>query len=215
MHILIVEDTITIAHNEKRFLELEGHTVDVAYDGEKGLELALGNTYDIIILDVMLPKVDGITICKKVREKKKTPIIMTTAKWELEDKGEGFEWGTDDYLVKPYALEELVMRINAIASRTQLPTVYRLTSGIEVLPDEQRITKNGEDVKCTLKEYLLVEYLSQRQWQAISRTDLIDYIWGGDNWENDATLDVYIANVRKKLGKDTIETLKGYGYKIS
>ena len=88
MHILIVEDTTTIANNEKRFLELEGHTVEVANDGEKGLEMALGNTYDIIVLDLMLPKVDGITICKKVREKKKTPIIMTTAKGELEDKGE-------------------------------------------------------------------------------------------------------------------------------
>jgi two-component system, OmpR family, response regulator ArlR len=214
MHILIVEDNKSIAENEKRFLELEGHSVDVAYDWNIGLEKALWNTYDIIILDLMLPWIDWISLCKKLREKKQTPVIMATAKWELEDKGEGFETGADDYIVKPFALEELVMRINAVLKRSELPSVYRF-GDVEVLPDEQRIIKAGEDVKFTHKEFLLIEYLSQRQWQAISRTDLIDYIRGGDSRENDATLDVYIANVRKKLWKDTIETIKGYGYKVN
>lgn len=215
MYILIIEDTTSIAHNEKAFLELEWHTVDLAYDWEEWLRMALDNTYDLIVLDLMLPKVDGIQVCQQLRWKKKTPIIMTTAKWQLEDKGEWFYAGADDYLVKPFALEELVMRINAITKRTELPNVYRLAYDIEVLPDEQRVIKKWEDIKFTLKEYLLIEYLAQRQWQAISRTDLIDYIRWWDTRENDATLDVYIANVRKKLGKESIETIKWYGYKMA
>ena len=213
MHVLIIEDNKTIADNEKRFLETEGFVVDVEYNGRTWLEKALSNTYDIIVLDLMLPEIDWITICKTIREKKKTPIIMATAKWELEDKWEWFETWADDYIVKPFALEELVMRINAILKRTELPNVYRFWD-IELLPNEQRITKNGVDIKCTHKEFLLVEYLAQRKWQAISRTDLIDYIWGWDSWENDSTLDVYIANLRKKLGKDIIETIKWFWYKV-
>lgn len=213
MHVLVVEDNSSIAENEKRFLETEWYTVDVAHDGKIWLEKALKNTYDIIVLDIMLPELDGITVCKMIREKKQTPIIMATAKWELEDKWEWFLTGADDYIVKPFALEELVMRIQAITKRSELPDVYRI-GDIEVLPNEQRISKAWEDIKITHKEFLLIEYLAQRQWQAISRTDLIEYIWWWDGRENDATLDVYIANLRKKLGKDIIETLKWYGYKI-
>lgn len=215
MYILIVEDTKTIASNEKAFLELEWHVVDLAYDWEEWLRMWLDNTYDLIVLDLMLPKVDGIQVCQQLRSKKKTPIIMTTAKWQLEDKWEWFDAGADDYLVKPFALEELVMRINAISKRTELPNVYRLQWDIEILPDEQRVIRQWQDIKCTLKEYLLIEYLAQRPWQAISRTDLIDYIRWGDTRENDGTLDVYIANVRKKLGKNSIETIKWYWYKMS
>lgn len=213
MHVLIIEDNKAIADNEKRFLETEGFVVDVEYNWRTWLDKALANTYDIIVLDLMLPEIDWITICKTVREKKQTPIIMATAKGELEDKWEWFETGADDYIVKPFALEELVMRINAILKRTELPNVYRFWD-IELLPNEQRITKNGTEVKCTHKEFLLVEYLAQRKWQAISRTDLIDYIWWWDSRENDSTLDVYIANLRKKLGKDIIETIKWFWYKI-
>ncbi len=213
MYILIVEDNSSIAKNEQAFLSLEWHTVDIAVDGEEWLRMWLDNTYDLIVLDIMLPKVDWIQVSQQLREKKKTPIIMTTAKWQLEDKGEWFDAWADDYLVKPFALEELVMRINAISKRTELPNVYRLQWDIEILPDEQRVIKQWQDIKFTLKEYLLIEYLAQRQWQAISRTDLIDYIRWWDTRENDSTLDVYIANVRKKLGKEIIETIKGFGYR--
>ena len=139
MHILIIEDNKVIADNEKRFLETEWFTVDVEYNGRTWLEKALSSTYDLIVIDLMLPEVDWITICKTLREKKQTPVIMATAKGELEDKGEWFDIGADDYIVKPFALEELVMRIGAILKRTELPNVYRFWD-IEILPNEQRIT---------------------------------------------------------------------------
>lgn len=214
MRILVVEDNKTIAENEKKFLELEWFSVDVAYDGKQWLHMWLQNTYDLIVLDIMLPEIDGIAMCKGIREKKQTPIIMATAKWELEDKSELFTLWVDDYIVKPFALEELVMRVKAILKRSEVPNVYSFMD-IEVFPDEQRITKSGTDIKCTHKEFLLVEYLAQRKWQAISRTDLIDYIRWWDEREIDSTLDVYMANVRKKLWKDSIETIKWFGYKIA
>ena len=213
MKILLIEDQVQIARNIKRYLELEGFEVDVAHDGKEGLDKALSYVYELMIIDRMLPTMDGVTIAKTVRQKKAVPIIMTTAKWQLEDKGEGFDAGADDYLVKPFALEELLMRIKAILKRSEIPSVYR-RNDIEVLIDEQRVIKDGEEVKLPLKEFLLLEYLAQRMWQAVSRTDLIDYIRWWDSWENDATLDVYVANLRKKLGKDAIETIKGFGYRI-
>lgn len=213
MKILLIEDQVQIARNIKRYLELEWFEVDMVHDGKEGLDKALSQVYELMIIDRMLPSMDGVTIAKTVREKKSVPIIMTTAKWQLEDKGEWYDAGADDYLVKPFALEELLMRIKAILKRTEIPSVYR-RNDIEVLVDEQRVIKWGEEVKLPLKEFLLLEYLVQRMWQAVSRTDLIDYIWWGDSWENDATLDVYVANLRKKLWKDAIETIKGFWYRI-
>ncbi len=214
MKILLIEDQAQIGGNIKRYLELEWFEVDLIADGKEGLDKALSQVYELLIIDRMLPSMDGVTIAKKVREKKTgVPIIMTTAKGQLEDKGEWYDAGADDYLVKPFALEELLMRIKAILKRTELPTVYRFHD-IEVLIDEQRVIKAGKEVKLPLKEFLLLEYVAQRLGQAVSRTDLIDYIRWGDSRENDSTLDVYIANLRKKLGKDVIETIKGFGYRI-
>lgn len=213
MKILLIEDQTQIANNIKRYLELEWFEVDVEHDGKIGLDRALSHVYELFIIDRMLPSMDGVTIAKTIRQKKSVPIIMTTAKWQLEDKGEWFDAGADDYLVKPFALEELLMRIKAILKRSEIPNVYRRYD-IEMLVDEQRVIKAGEEIKLPLKEFLLLEYLAQRMWQAVSRTDLIDYIWGGDSWENDATLDVYVANLRKKLGKEVIETIKGFWYRI-
>ncbi len=214
MKILLIEDQAQIGGNIKRYLELEWFEVDLIGDGKEGLDKALSQVYELLIIDRMLPSMDGVTIAKKVREKKTgVPIIMTTAKGQLEDKGEWYDAGADDYLVKPFALEELLMRIKAILKRTELPTVYRFHD-IEVLIDEQRVIKAGKEVKLPLKEFLLLEYVAQRLGQAVSRTDLIDYIRWGDSRENDSTLDVYIANLRKKLGKDVIETIKGFGYRI-
>ena len=213
MRILIIEDTKTIAQNEQQFLQTYWWEVDIVHDGKEGCERALWFSYDMFIIDRMLPSMDGVSIMSEIRKKKRTPIIMTTAKWQLEDKGGWFDAGADDYLVKPFALEELAMRIQAISKRTEMASVLRI-GDIEIPLDEQRVIKDWMEIKLPLKEYLLIEYLSQRQWQAISRTDLIEYIRGGEWWENDSTLDVYIANVRKKVGKHIIETIKWYGYRV-
>lgn len=213
MKILIIEDQHSIANNEKLYLETEGREVDLAHDWLVWVKKALGAAYDLLVIDWMLPGMSGINIVNEVRKKKKIPIIMTTAKWQIEDKSEWFAEGVDDYLVKPFALEELVMRIKAITKRTELPSVLRF-GNIELLLDEQRVIKNGKEIKLPLKEYLLLEYLLQRQWQAISRTELIEYVWWGDWWENDNGLDVYVANLRKKLGKKTIETIKWFWYRM-
>lgn len=213
MKILIIEDQQNIANNEKKYLETEWREVDVVYDGKEWLQKALGFAYDFVVVDWMLPGVSGVEIVHELRKKKKIPIIMTTAKWQIEDKTEWFVEWVDDYLVKPFALEELVMRIKAIIKRTELPTTFRFWT-IEMLLDEQRVLQNWKEIKLPLKEYLLLEYMLQRQWQAISRTDLIEYVRWGDWRENDNWLDVYIANLRKKLGKSIIETIKGFGYRI-
>lgn len=215
MHILVIEDNHTIADNIKEFLMLDGHNVTVTYDGAWGLLRATKGHFDCIVLDLMLPGVDGITICKQIREKKNTPIIMTTAKWTIDDKGDGFRAGADDYLVKPFSLDELSLRIHAITKRIPNSDAFRLPYDIEILPSQQRITKQGEDIKCTSKEFLLCTYLASNMGRIISRSELIDLLrWDDGNEKNEATLDVYIANVRKKLGKELIETVKWAGYKI-
>lgn len=214
MHILIIEDNHTIADNMRDFLMLDEHNVDICYDGTEGLQKAINRQYDCIVLDLMLPGTDGITICNQIREHKNTPIIMTTAKGTLDDKWIGFNAGADDYLVKPFALEELSLRIQAITKRIPNADAFRLPGGIEIFPTQQRITQLGVDIKCTAKEFILCSYLAQNMWRVISRAELSDLLWGDDMSNNEGTLDVYIANLRKKLGKDLIETIKWSGYKI-
>lgn len=215
MNILIIEDNHTIADNIAEFLQLDHHRTKVAYDWSKGLEMALNGHFDCIILDLMLPWIDGISICQKIRWKKNTPIIMTTAKWTIDDKGDGFRAWADDYLVKPFSLEELALRIQAITRRIPNEDAFRLPYNIEIFPSQQRITKDGIDIKCTSKEFLLCTYLASNMGRLLSRSELLDFLrWDNTSERNDATLDVYIANIRKKLGKDLIETIKWHGYKI-
>jgi DNA-binding response OmpR family regulator len=214
MHILIIEDNTTIAQNMQTYLSLDGHTADVAHDGPIGIEKATQHSYDVIVLDIMLPTMSGIDVSHAIRAKHKTPIIMTTAKWTLEDKGEGFGAWADDYIVKPFALEELSMRINALHKRYAAPDVYRIGGGIEIFADRMSITHNGSVIKCTPKEYAICTHLAKNVWHIVSRRSLIEEIWWEDTGEFDGTLDVYIANIRKKLWKSFIETIKGSGYKI-
>lgn len=213
VHILLIEDNKVIAENEQVFLENAGWTVDIVHDGETWLHHAMHYVYDMFIIDWMLPTMQWIDIVKHIREKKKTPIIMTTAKWQIQDKWEAYTLWIDDYLVKPYELDELVMRVKALLQRSEIAPTLRVWD-IVVLLDEQRIVYQWEKIKLPLKEYLLFEYLAQRAWQAISRTDLIEYVWWWDAWEHDELLDVYIANLRKKFGKESIETIRWFGYRV-
>lgn len=213
-HLLVVEDNQTIGQNMVTYLEHEWHTVDWCADGEEWKNRALQYLYDIIVLDVMLPGLDGIALLQQLREKKQTPVIMTTAKGQLDDKQEAYTLGADDYLVKPFALEELVMRINALLKRTEVRDVYQI-GDIQVDTENKVVTRSGQEVHLTLKEFLILTYLLESNGHAVSRSDLLEFVWWGDAlYEHDDKLDVYIANLRKKLWKQLIVTIKWFGYKI-
>lgn len=216
MHILLVEDNEAIAHAIQWFLELDGWTVDIFANGISGLEQANRFTYDCIVLDVMLPGMDGFSLLAALRKTKQTPVIMTTAKWQLDDKQEWYDAGADDYLVKPFELQELMMRIQALVKRSTVSDIVRRRD-IEIDMERNVITKGGTVVDITLKEWQVLWCLLTAEWSTVQRTTIIDEIWGDTGvWDekSDGKLDVYIANLRKKLDKELIETVKGVGYRL-
>lgn len=213
--ILLVEDNKQIADNIKTYLELENEFEVISCDdGENGLFLAKTNDYDAILLDLMLPWIDGKTICKKLRNEKNTPVIIITAKSQLEDKLDLFEVGADDYLVKPFDLEELLARLKAVLRRGVIDQLFTFKD-IEINFPKKRVFKSKKEIHLTLKEFQILEILVQNRGVSMSRTDLITYLRGEDSIrDSDEKLDVYICNIRKKLDKNLIETVKGFGYRI-
>ena len=217
--ILLVEDNREISENIKEYLELEGYSVTQAFDGEDGIERATKDEYDVILLDLMLPEVDGISIARRVVQKNNTPIIMITARESITDRLTGFESGAVDYLVKPFDLRELHARIQvhlntSVTWSSEIPTWGLLEFGdVEIDLKKHLFTKNGEEVHLTQKEFLIVEKLIEDKDRVVTRSDIIEYLWGADGlFEWDNKLDVYISNIRKKLGKDIVKTVKGVGY---
>lgn len=214
--ILLVEDNQQIAKNIKTYLELEEWwDVSTSYDWEKGLMMAKMQDYDLILLDLMLPWIDGKTICHKIRGIKNTPIIIITAKSQLEDKLELFDTGADDYLVKPFDLEELLARVKALLRRWIKWSFFDY-KWLSVDLQKKEVQKNGKSIHLTLKEFQILELLIKNKGIALSRTDLITELWGEDAiWEADNKLDVYISNLRKKLDKHLIITVKGFWYTLA
>ncbi len=215
MKILLVEDNKTIGSNIKKYFEFEHHEVLRAENGLYAFELLKHHTFDVIILDIMLPGMNGMDLCHKIRATHATtPILMTTAKWELDDKLEGFACGADDYIVKPFDLKELDARIHAVIKRIPVRDVLEYKN-IRLDNTQKKIFRNNKEIKLTLKEFQIVAYLLDQKGRSISRTEIIEEIWGNDQiFEEDAKLDVYISTLRKKLGKTIIETIKGFGYQI-
>ena len=217
LHLLLIDDNVTIAANIREYLELEWWSVDVFHDGLEWLQQAQTHTYDCLILDVMLPGVDGFSILEEVRKKKQTPIIMTTARGQLDDKSTWFSAGADDYLVKPFELAELVMRIRALVKRSEVSDIIR-RGDLEIDLETNSITKDGQKVDLTPKEWHILLMLLDANGGVVQRATIIDEL-RGDTWirdsKNDAKLDVYIANLRKKLDRELIETVKSVGYKLS
>lgn len=212
--LLLIEDNITIANNIKKYLELQGHSVEAVYDGTSWLNLALERQYELIILDVMLPGMDGFEILQQVRQTKQVPVIMTTAKGQIEDKSIWYEHGADDYLVKPFEMKELVLRIQALLKRSQVSDIIKFKD-LEINTLDNEVTKDGKLIKLTNKERLVLSAILDDIWHAVSRSDIIDFVrWWDSVWQNDSKLDVYISNLRRKLDKELIETVKGFGYKI-
>lgn len=218
MRILVVEDEKKIADFIKRGLKEEGYAVDAAYDGEEGRLLAKTNTYDLILLDLMLPKLDGISLCKSLRsEGFASPIIMITAKDTVEDKVAGLDSGADDYITKPFAFEELLARIRAIFRKKDAKAANILKVDDLVLdPVTHKVTRAGVEVTLTTKEYALLEYMMRNVGKVITRTMISEHVWDADFDTFTNVIDVYINYLRKKIdigkGKKLINTVRGRGY---
>lgn len=215
MRILVVEDEPDLLSTLARGLREEGYSVDTASDGEDGLFKAENWEYDAIVLDVMLPGIDGWEILRRLRQKKKTPALMLTARDRTSDRVRGLDTGADDYVVKPFDMEELFARVRALIRRAaDRPSPHLEFRGIIINIVARTVSRDGTPVILTAREYALVEYLALHSGKVISRTELYEHLFD----ENDSTfsnlLDVHVSNVRKKLGHDFISTRRGHGYCI-
>lgn len=215
MRILVVEDEHKIANSIKKGLEQEFYAVDISYDGEEGYDLASSENYDLIILDLMLPKLSGIEICHKLRgEKIHTPILILTAKGLVNDKVEGLDAGADDYLTKPFAFEELLARVRALVRRPQKTMDLELRAkNLELNTTTYEVRKDGKMVNLSRKEYSLLEYLMGHPNQILTKDQIISHVWDYDADILPNTVEVYIGYLRNKIGKDLIKTVRGFGYK--
>jgi two-component system copper resistance phosphate regulon response regulator CusR len=210
--ILLIEDNKEISDNIANYLELENFEVTKAFDWEVWLDLALEKKFDLILLDLMLPKIDGITIAKKLSKKIGMKIIMITARNSITQKLEWFDNGAIDYIVKPFDLRELEARIKAVLE-INLTSRNIIFWDLEMNLENREFLLKWEKVKITTKEFLIFKYLFENKNSICTRSDLIEYVWWGDSiFEDDSKLDVYISNLRKKLGKELIETIKWVGY---
>jgi heavy metal response regulator len=218
VRILIVEDEKKVAGFIKKGLEEETYAVDVAYDGEEGFHLAAMNEYDMIILDLMLPKMDGLEVLTRLRDKKvSTPILLLTAKDAVEDKVTGLNKGADDYLTKPFAFSELLARIRSLLRRGQAETQTELKVGDLILDMvSHKVSREGEEIELTGKEYSLLEYFMRNEGKVLTRTMIAEHVWdyNFDTFTN--VIDVYVNHLRKKIDKKypakLLHTLRGVGY---
>ncbi|MBU1147377.1 MAG: response regulator transcription factor [Candidatus Omnitrophica bacterium] len=220
MRILLIEDETKIASFIERGLKEEHYIVDVAYEGDKGLFLAEVNTYDLIILDIMLPKKDGISLCKDLRTKKiDTPILMLTAKDKVGDKVLGLDAGADDYLTKPFAFEEFLARIKALLrrSRSDKSTTLKIAD-LELDQLTHRVKRQEKEITLTSKEYTLLEYLMLNANQVVTRTMISEHVWNEDFDSFTNVIDVYVNYLRNKIDKNfkkhLIYTIRGTGYML-
>ena len=217
MRILVIEDEKKIASFIKRGLKEEGHMVDVAYDGEEGYQMSGENDYDLILLDIMLPKRDGISLCRQLRDDGvTTPVLMLTAKDSIQDKVTGLDSGADDYLTKPFAFEELLARIRALM-RKHSPLATKLQTGDLVLDMlSHRVTRAGKEILLTMKEYALLEYLMRNAGTVVTRTMITEHVWDIDFDTSTNVIDVYINYLRNKIDSGQqhklIHTVRGRGY---
>ncbi|OGM69476.1 DNA-binding response regulator [Candidatus Woesebacteria bacterium RIFCSPLOWO2_01_FULL_44_24b] len=215
MRLLVVEDEHKIAAALKKGLEQENYAVDLAYDGEEGYDFASTEDYAVIILDLMLPKMDGVTVCKKLREDNiHTPILMLTAKGELDDKVSGLNSGADDYLTKPFAFAELLARVKALTRRPKHTTQTKLkVADLTLNTNNYEVKRNAKVIQLSKKEFALLEYLMRHPNTILSKDQIIAHIW---DYEADVlpnTVEVYIGYLRRKL-PNLIHTIRGFGYKI-
>jgi len=220
VRVLVVEDEVKMARALRRGLEQEGYAVDTAVDGEEGLFLGGENPYDAIVLDVLLPKLDGFEVCRRLREAGRwAPVLMLTARDGVADRIAGLDVGADDYLVKPFSFGELLARLRALLRRSPVERPPVLVSGDLVLdPATHTVTRAGTPVELSVREFGLLEYLMRRPGQVATRTSIIEHCWdvNYDGFSN--VVDVYVGYLRKKLeqpfGRALIRTVRGVGYRL-
>jgi DNA-binding response OmpR family regulator len=221
MRLLLVEDEDGIGKFISQGLREAGHRVDWAKDGEKGMDFALDATYDVIVLDIMLPKIDGLQLLRELRQRAvKTPILILTARDSVDDRVAGLNSGADDYLTKPFNFTELLARINALLRRPPLQTANILRVGdLEVDTLRRVVRRGGRMVELSQREFMLLEYLARNAGQVLTRTQIGERVWGFDFYNESNAVDVYIGYLRRKIDRNNaaplIKTIRGVGYMLS
>jgi two-component system OmpR family response regulator len=216
MRVLVVEDEAKLARLLQRGLRRKGMGADVASDGERALVLATAIDYDVILLDVMLPGVDGFEVCQRLREQRVwSPTLMLTARDTVEDRVCGLDSGADDYLAKPFSFDELFARIRALTRRgaPRRPTVLE-ASGLRLDPASHRVWRGGTEVSLTAREFALLEVFMHHPGEVLSRFELLEHVWDGAYENRSNIIEVYVGYLREKLDRDTIETVRGAGYRL-
>jgi two-component system OmpR family response regulator len=223
MRILVVEDDTKIAAAVKKGLELKGFAVDAVHDGETGLSYAIDSDYDLVVLDRMLPGIDGVEVCRRVREQGvSTPILMLTARGTIGDKVEGLNSGADDYLVKPFSFDELNARVKALLRRPPTHTGTIIKAGDLLLDTTTYEVKRGDTpIKLSHKEFALLEYFMHHQGQVITKDMIINHVWDEDALVLPNTVEVYMGYLRNKIDRPfpdanpLLQTMRGFGYKLA
>jgi two-component system OmpR family response regulator len=217
MRILVVEDEVKIAKSLEKGLAAEGYVVDIAYDGDSAEALVQANTYDLILLDWMIPgKHDGPALINVWRAGgEQAPILMLTARTTIGDRVTGLDTGADDYLPKPFSFDELLARVRALLRRPKAHEGSTLACGdLQLDVAAKAATVAGEAIHLTAKEFQLVEYLVRHKGEVVSKDQLLDHVWADEERVQHNTVETFIANVRKKIGDSIIQTVRGYGYKV-
>ena len=222
MRILVVEDEHHLANSIKKGLELDHYAVDVAYDGSEGFDFASSEDYDLLILDIMLPGMNGLDVCRNLRKKNvHTPIILLTAKGQTEDKVVGLDSGADDYLTKPFSFEELLARIRALSRRPKKSIDSILSTGdLQLNITTFAVTRAGKSILLSGKEFALLEFFLRHPKQILTKTQIIEHVWNFDSDILPNTVEVYIRNLRRKIDlpfphlPPTIHTIRGFGYRL-
>ncbi|HYH20389.1 MAG TPA: response regulator transcription factor [Azospirillum sp.] len=216
MRVLVVEDTPELGRQLTQRLAAEGYAVDLAVDGEEGQFLGQTEPYDAVILDLGLPKVDGLSVLRSWRRDGVTmPVLILTARGAWTEKVQGIDAGADDYLAKPFNMEELLARVRALIRRAKGHASAEIACGGVVLDTRTgRVTVRGEPVELTAYEYRVLSYLMHRKGQVVSRTELIEHVYAQDFDRDSNTVEVFVGRLRRKLGTDIIKTVRGLGYRV-
>jgi len=221
MYILVVEDERRLAQVVRKVLEEEGHTVDVAHDGEEGLAMAMDGSHDVILLDVLLPGIDGFEVCRSLRASRvDTPVLLLTALDAVEDRVRGLDAGADDYLPKPFAFQELLARLRALGRRRVQAHEPDQLQTADLMLDlrRRRAVRDGRAIDLSPKEFALLEFLMRNQGRVVTRTQILDHVWGYDYSPDSNLVDVYVTYLRRKIdrghGQKLIRTVRGAGYAV-